>query len=185
MFVAQAQPFVLNSSIRGNVYSFLQILGASLFIAFCAQLSLPLYFTRVPLTGQTFAIMLIGATMGSRKGVWSVLAYLFEGACGLPVFACGSSGLLSLLGPTGGYFLGFILQVYLVGKFIENQKNFEPIKTLAALFLSCICQMGVGVLGLSLFIGFKQALLLGFCPFILGEGIKVLGVTTYLKTRLH
>ena len=74
MLLTQTRPFVLTSSIRENFYSLYQVLGASLFIAFCAQLSLPLYFTPVPLSGQTFAVMLVGATMGSRKGTWSVLA---------------------------------------------------------------------------------------------------------------
>ncbi len=190
MLIAQTQPSLLSSSIQKNFYSllypFLQVLGASLFIALCAQLSLRLYFTPVPFSGQTFAIMLVGATLGSRKGVWSVLAYLFEGACGLPVFACGSSGFLHLLGPTGGYLLGYILQAYLVGRFIEKQnqqqKEFQSAKTLAALLHSCLWQMGVGVLWLSLFIGFKQAFILGFCPFIVGESLKALGITACLKT---
>jgi len=157
-------------------FSILQILGASFFLALCAQITIPLYFTPIPLTGQTFGIMFIGATMGSRKGVLSVLAYLAEGALGFPVF-------LSLLGPTGGYHCGFILQVYLVGRFIERQASFHGAKTLSILLLSCVLQLGLGVLWLSNIVGFEKALMFGLYPFIIGEIIKAFCVTTYLSAR--
>ena len=80
-----------------------------------AQVRIPLPFTPVPITGQTFAVLLVGAVLGSRRGAASLLLYLMQGLVGLPFFAGGTSGLAILLGPTGGYLVGFIVAAYLVG----------------------------------------------------------------------
>lgn len=165
--------------------SVLQIFAASLFLALCSQISMPLYFSPVPLSGQTFGIMIIGASMGSRKGLLSVLAYLAEGSLGLPVFACGSSGIMSLLGSCGGYFLGFLIQVYLVGWFAERQTTFQITKMLPILLLSCLLQLGLGVLWLSLFATLESALLMGFYPFLMGETFKSVIVALYLKMKFN
>lgn len=91
------------------------ILGASLLIALISQIMVRLPFSPVPITGQTFAVLLVGATLGSRRGALAVLAYLVEGLIGLPVFAGGGAGLAYLRGPTGGFFwvllswLGFLV----------------------------------------------------------------------------
>lgn len=182
MITTQMKAFSFESA-QSVFFTIVQILGASLFLAFCSQISIPLYFTPVPFSGQTFGIMLIGATMGSHKGLLSVLAYLAEGSLGLPVFACGGSGLMSLFGPTGGYFLGFIFQVYLVGSFVERQVGFQSTKILMFLLLSCALQLGLGVLWLSRFVGFESAIIMGLCPFFLGETIKALCISGYLRTQ--
>src|SRR2546426_8311741 len=83
------------------------ILGFSLFTALAAQLEIRLPYTPVPITAQTFAVLLAGALLGSRRGFLSQMAYLAEGAAGLPVFAGGGFFLSPLLGPTGGCFLGY------------------------------------------------------------------------------
>ncbi|MFQ5343357.1 MAG: biotin transporter BioY, partial [Anaerolineae bacterium] len=83
------------------------VVAFSLINAAAAQVSIPLPFTPVPITGQTFAVLLTGALLGSRLGAWSLLLYLAEGAAGLPVFALGRSGLVTLLGPTAGYLIAF------------------------------------------------------------------------------
>src|SRR2546427_5832771 len=82
------------------------ILGFSLFTALAAQLEIRLPYTPVPITAQTFAVLLAGALLGSRRGFLSQMAYLAEGAAGLPVFAGGGFFLSPPLGPTGGYFWG-------------------------------------------------------------------------------
>ncbi|MDR3623654.1 MAG: biotin transporter BioY [Chlamydiales bacterium] len=180
MAIAQIKSLSSESSQKDLFFSVLQILGASLLLALCSQIKVPLYFSPVPLSGQTLGVMLIGATLGSRKGVLSVLAYLAEGSFGLPVFGSGSLG---LLGPTGGYFLGFILQAYLVGWFTERQVSLQSTKTMTVLLSSCALQLGLGVLWLSFFVGFKLAMIMGLCPFLPGEVIKTMGVTAYLKAR--
>lgn len=161
--------------------SALQVLGASLFIALCAQIYIPLYFSPVWITGQTFAIMLVGATLGSRKGLLSVMAYLVEGSLGLPVFAGAHFGLASLLGPNGGYFIGFMLQAYLVGWCIERQSSVNALRTFAVLLLSCCLQLGIGALWLSHYVGLEYAFMLGVAPFVFGETLKALCVATALK----
>lgn len=178
----QSLSIAKDKSSRQLLVSLLKILGASLLIALCARISIPLYFTPVVFTLQTCAVMLIGATLGSRIGALSVLAYIAEGVMGLPVFAQ-MNGFAELVGVHGGYFVGFVLQAYLVGWFMERQKNFSLVKTAAILSLSCLLQLGLGALWLSSFIGMESAFLLGFVPFISGELIKVLAVTAFLKGR--
>src|SRR5688572_32831277 len=95
-------------SISRSAYNVMLVAVGSLFIAACAQLAIPLPFTPVPITGQSFAVLLIGIFFGSRLGAATVLAYLAEGASGLPFFAEGTGGLAVFAGPTGGYLIGVV-----------------------------------------------------------------------------
>jgi len=167
---------------RTLVTSVLQVILASLFLGLCAQVSIPL--SPVPLTGQTFGVMLIGAVLGSRKGALSVLLYLLEGCVGMPVFACPPFSVMKLLGPTGGYLLAMVLQAYLIGWFVERQTKFNSFKTMTAMLVDSTLQMGLGVLWLGFFIGYSNVLMLGFYPFILGEVLKSFAVLSYLKARV-
>src|SRR6185369_3198205 len=90
----------------------------SLFIAACAQFALPI--GEVPITGQTFAVLLTGALLGSRLGAAAVIAYLIEGAVGLPFFAGGGSGLVRFIGPAGGYLIAFPAAAFITGAFAEH-----------------------------------------------------------------
>src|SRR4051794_39838139 len=92
-------PYFTKSKAFGD---FALILGGSLLMALLAQVSLPLAFSPVPVTGQTFGVLIIGATLGSRRGAASLALYLLEGLSGLPVFAIASFGV------TAGYLFGFI-----------------------------------------------------------------------------
>ena len=89
----------------------------SLFIAASAQFAIPI--GEVPITGQTFAVLLTGALLGSRLGAAAVIAYLLEGALGLPFFAAGGSGIARFLGPSGGYLIAFPAAAYVTGAFAE------------------------------------------------------------------
>ena len=93
------------------------VLGGSLFIALAAQVSVP--FFPVPLTLSTLAVLLVGLTLGSRLGAAAVLAYLAEGAMGLPVFAGGMNG-AALVGPTAGFLYGFVGMAWLAGLAVER-----------------------------------------------------------------
>ena len=183
MIAAQTLTLPNKSLSKAFNSSALQILAASLFLAFCAQISIPLYFTPVPLTGQVFGVLLIASILGPRKGVLAVLAYLAEGCLGLPVFAGGNFGVACLLGTEGGYFLGFIAQAYLAGWIVKRCSSFSSAKIATGLFLSCVACLGLGSLWLSRFVGLPSALALGFYPFLLGDLVKTLCVTTYLKSR--
>lgn len=164
-------------------FSILQVIVASLFLAFCSQISIPLFFSPVPITGQTFAIMLIGASLGSRKGLLAVLTYLVEGTLGLPFFAGGSFGLMSLIGLRGGYLLGFLLQVFLVGWFVEQQTSFKLKKIFPVLLLSSLLTLALGALWLAIFVPFEMALIMGFTPFLIGEALKSILIAYYLRIR--
>jgi biotin transport system substrate-specific component len=96
----------------------------SLFIAAAAQFSIQV--GPVPITGQTFAVLLTGALLGSRLGAAAVIAYLIEGAVGLPFFAGGAAGLIRFFGPTGGYLVAFPAAAFVTGAFAEHgwDKNY-------------------------------------------------------------
>lgn len=184
MITSQAYSTARNlSSTKSLLYAALQVLCASFIIGIATQIRIPLYFSPVPITGQTFAIMMIGAILGSKKGALSVLCYLVERCVGIPLITTGQEGLLSIIGPTGGYLLGFVIQAYMVGYFVERQKKFGSVKTLLVLLLSSVVQMGTGCIWLSSFVGLQNVLTMGFYPFIPGEVVKAFCVTGYLKVK--
>lgn len=157
----------------GYLYDALCVLGGSLFLALLSQVCFYLWFSPVPITLQTMGVMLIGALLGSKRGSLAVIAYLAEGALGLPVFAGGACGLTALFGPTSGYLFGFILSAFVVGLLLEKGwKKSYPL-TLAALALGTAITYGTGVSVLSFFVGSSNAMALGVYPFLIGCGIKV------------
>src|SRR5438445_2323416 len=100
------------------------VVGASLFVALCARVTLPLPFTPVPLTLQNFGVLLIGLTLGSRRGFAALVLYLVEGALGMPVFnPAGHGGVAQLFGLTGGYLLAYPFVAALAGWIMERGKK--------------------------------------------------------------
>ncbi len=152
----------------------LAIFGGSLFLALLSQVAIPLGFTPVPFTLQTFGLILLPALLGRKKATLSVLCYLFEGAVGLPVFALGASGIARLIGPSGGYLLAFPVATYLVGYLLERGYKDRFLKSLAALWLGSALVLLLGTLWLGLYVGFARAAALGLVPFLLGDFIKAL-----------
>lgn len=177
--VISLNPVHLSSRTR----DILHILGASLFIAICAQIRIPLFFTPVPITLQTLAALLVGSVLGSKKGILAALAYIAEGLFGLPVFAGGACSLACLFGPTGGYIVGYPIQAALAGLYFERVSHRSRGKTLAAMITICALQMGVGCLWLAPYVGWQNVFLMGFLPFIPGEILKSMVVTAYCKDR--
>jgi len=104
------------------------IVSASLFIALCSRVTVPLPFTPVPLTLQNFGVLAVGLVLGSRRGFAAMSLYLVEGACGLPVFspAILGSGITHLLGPTGGFLMVYPLVAFVAGWLYER----KPISSL-------------------------------------------------------
>jgi len=147
--------------------------AGSILLAISARLSFPLPFSPVPITGQTLAVLLLGILLGSRIGVLSVIIYLLEGFAGLPVFAAGSTGPLYLLGPTGGYLIGFIPAVFLVGYLFEKgwHKNIYSIVATMVLGTAVIYIFGVSWLAFSA--GLQKALIIGFYPYLPGAAVKI------------
>lgn len=162
------------------IFSATQVVMSSLLIALCAQISLPLPFTPVPISMQTLAVMMVGAMLGSRKGTAAVILYLAESMIGLPVLAGGHVNPLALIGPRGGYLIGYVGQAYLVGWFVERKQIFGKVWTACGISLACALQLALGTLWLAQFVGYEAVLLMGVLPFIPGEMIKILAVVNYL-----
>lgn len=156
-----------------RAYDVLLVLAGSALIALSAQVAVPLPFSPVPVTGQTFAVLLVGAALGATRGTAAVLAYLAEGAAGLPVFAGGLAGPAILLGPTGGYLLGFLPAAWICGALAERGWDRHFLSTLAAMTLGDIAIFAVGVSWLARFMGLENALAFGLAPFVAGNIAKI------------
>jgi biotin transport system substrate-specific component len=148
----------------------LMVVGSA-FLAICAQITVPLY--PVPITMQTFGVLLIGMVFGPRLGAATVAAYLFEGAIGLPVYAGHSGGLPVLFGLTGGYLFGFVIAAWLVGMLAERGWDRNVFTTALAMLLGNIVLYVPGLIWLGGFIGAEGAITGGLLPFILGDLLKI------------
>ena len=147
------------------------VVFGSLLLAVSAQFKIPLY--PVPVTGQTLVVLLIGMTYGPRLGGITMLAYLFEGALGLPVFAGGAAGVAVFMGPTGGYLFGFLLAGVAMGYLAERGMGRTVSSTIAAMVLGNSVIYLCGVLWLANFIGLGQAIAEGVLPFLYGDALKL------------
>jgi biotin transport system substrate-specific component len=150
----------------------LLISGAAL-ASLLAQVRIPLPFTPVPITGQTFGVLLIGAGLGARRGAASLVLYLALGAAGLPVFAGGEAGVAHLMGATAGYLVGFVAAGWLVGWLAERGWG-RGISSSVPLFL--IGQAVIylfGVAWLATLICLPAALAQGLLPFLPLDAVKV------------
>ncbi|GAB4270399.1 MAG: biotin transporter BioY [Pararhodobacter sp.] len=189
--MAQSQTLIQASfgaqSILGKA---LVVLGGSLMIALGAQVSVPML--PVPMTLQTLAILLVGLTAGSRLGAAAVIAYLVEGAMGLPVFSGGSAGLATLFGPTGGFLFGFIGLAWGAGKLAELgiARGFVGTFAGAALVSALLYVPGVVWLAAATPLDLSGALTHGMMPFLAGDAVKaaiaalsVTGAWAALKSR--
>lgn len=157
------------------------VLGSSFLIVLFGQISIPLPFSPVPLATQSSFCLLLALLIGSRRATLAVLLFLVEGVCGLPVFSLGKSGLLHLMGPTGGYLMGALLGTYLAGAFYESRIEKGTKAAFISMGLGNLLVFFCGWCQLSLFLGSKGALLLGVVPFLLGDLLKLLIATQAKK----
>jgi biotin transport system substrate-specific component len=151
------------------------VVGASLFVALCARVTLPLPFTPVPLTLQNFGVLLVGLTLGSRRGFAALALYLVEGAVGMPVFnPSGLGGVAQLLGATGGYLLAYPFVAALAGWIMERgKKSFARAAVAGALAEVVLFAGGISWLAV-LTHSFAQAVRFGLYWFAFAEVIKVM-----------
>jgi biotin transport system substrate-specific component len=165
------------------------VISASLFVALCARVTLPLPFTPVPLTLQNFGVLLVGLTLGSRRGFAALALYLIEGASGMPVFnPAGPGGVAQLLGATGGFLMAYPFVAGIAGWIMEHRnmdreildgqtatsgKNFAR-ACLASLAGEVVLFAG-GLSWLAIWThSFAQALRFGLYWFVFAEVIKVM-----------
>ena len=159
---------------RSWVVSVILVLAAAAITALAAQVRIPLPFTPVPITGQTFAVLLTGAALGWKLGAAGQLLYVAVGALGAPVFTDASGGLEVISGATGGYLIGFIFAAALVGRLAEGRQD----RTFSTMFTAFIVGSAViyvfGVIGLMAATGWPllEAVEKGVVPFLLGDIIK-------------
>jgi biotin transporter BioY len=160
------------------IYHLLLILGFSLLIGLSAQVEIPLQ--PVPITGQTFAVLMAGAVLGSRRGALSILAYLAQGLAGLPVFAGGKAGMAALMGPSGGYLIGFVAAAFVTGLLAERGWDRRLKTNFLAMLLGNIVIYVFGLPWLAMFIGAQKAWMVGLVPFIPGDLLKLVLATGLL-----
>lgn len=149
------------------------VIAASLFVALCARVTVPLPFTPVPLTLQNFGVLTVGLLLGSRRGFAALSLYLAEGALGMPVFSMGA-GIAYLLGPTGGFLIAYPLVAFIAGYLYEHSSRRFGWATLSAV----VAEVALFAGGLSwlavLTHSVSLALQYGLYWFVFAEVIKVL-----------
>jgi biotin transport system substrate-specific component len=167
--------------LSGRLRDLFLVIGASLLVALCARIEIPLPFTPVPITGQTFAVLLVGAALGSRRGAAAMLLYLAEGAAGLPVFAGGGSGPGLLSGVTAGYLAGFVAAAYVVGWLAERGLERNLRTSFIPFLTGTIIIYAFGAAWLSVLLGgIGKAVAAGVIPFLAGDLIKLVGAAVAL-----
>lgn len=145
---------------------------ASLLTAAAAQLEIRLPWTPVPVTGQTFAVLLSGVVLGARRAFLAQMLYLLQGACGLPVFSGGAAGALVMAGPTGGYLVAFPFAAFVTGVLAERAWDRKPLTMFVAMLLGSTVIFAVGLAQLSRFVPAGQLVASGLAPFVVGDLVK-------------
>lgn len=149
------------------------LIGFNLLLVACAYVAFPLPFSPVPITGQTFGVLLVAMGLGRVRGTAIVLAYLLEGASGLPVFAGGRAGVAAVLGPTGGYLLGFLVAAYVVGWLAEKGWERTLLRSVSAMLVGYTIIFAIGLSWLARFVPASTLLTTGFMPFLPGMVVKI------------
>lgn len=169
---------------RGNrvLDNILSVFFGVLALSLLAQIAIPLSWTPVPVTGQTFGVALISLMWGKKRGLAVVLAYLFIGAAGLPVFALGKSGFS--VGPTMGYLFGMVLASYLMGTLSDLGWTKTFLRSWLAAFLGSVVVFSCGLLVLSFFVPLKALLMAGLLPFLPGDVVKTL-LASFVAFQAH
>lgn len=162
------------------------VLAGSLLVVLCAQIRIPLPFTPVPITGQTFAVLLLPALLGGWRGPAAVAAYLLQGALGLPFFAGGTAGWATLAGPTGGYLVGFLAAAVVI-PLILGRGGADPARIVLALLAGNAAIYLFGVPWLDRFVdgGLVTAIGLGLTPFLIGDAVKLLAAAAVAVVAAH
>ncbi|MEU2586527.1 biotin transporter BioY [Streptomyces avermitilis] len=156
---------------RAGVRDLALVLGGAALTGVAAQLAVPVPGSPVPVTGQTFAALLVGTALGARRGALALAFYTAAGVCGLPWFAQGASGAAL---PTFGYLLGLVLAAAVTGALARRGGGRRPLGTAGVMVLGSVCVYAVGVpyLALALHLPLSKALALGAVPYLPGDALK-------------
>ena len=150
------------------------IVSAAALTAVCAQITFYLPGNPVPVTGQTFAVLLSGAALGANRGAAAMLLYILVGMIGLPVFADGDHGMKVVTGASGGYLIGFLAAGWVVGRLAEARFDRTPVKALPLFLIGSAIVYAIGVpwLAVSADQSIGWAISNGFVDFIPGDLVK-------------
>jgi len=167
---------------RGTGARVVSVVGYAVLIGIFAQISVPLPFTPVPITGQTFAVLLGALALGPELAAGGTLLYALAGIAGVPWFAGGVGGVGIVADPSFGYIVGFVLAAAVVGWLGARGADRRPGTTVAAMVAgnAVIYALGVAWLAVSIHAGVVRALELGMVPFLVGDLIKVLAAAALL-----
>ncbi len=161
--------------VSGMQLALLAVLAGTALLAASARVRIELGFSPVPITGQSFAVLLIGAVYGSRLGAATVIAYLVEGISGLPVFAGGASGWAYFTATSGGYFVGFVGAAYAVGWLAERGWDRSALTMAVAMVMGNVIIYIPGWWWLMRELGVSagRSWDLGVQPFFIGDALKI------------
>ncbi|MCB1119118.1 MAG: biotin transporter BioY, partial [Chlamydiia bacterium] len=137
-----------------------------------SQISIPLPFSPIPITLQTFAVAVLAMTLGRNKAPLAIACYLLQGSFGLPVFAGGLVNTAWMLGPSAGYHVGFVASAFLLPRLLPNPFTASWKRQLLSLIAANGIVFALGYLNLSLYVGFREAFFFGVLPFVIGDVIK-------------
>ena len=180
-----AGPVVVDSwAEKSVVKNVTLVLGLTLFTALCAQVSVPLPFTPVPLTLQTFAVLAGAAALGAERSVIAQVIYVVLAVAGAPVLAGGASGMSSITGPTGGYIVGFVAASYVVGRIAERGATRQVVATVSSYVAgtAVIYVLGVSWLSYATHMSVRDAIVAGMIPFLIGDALKALAAGAALPS---
>lgn len=167
------------TAVRGGLRTAALVVAGVAFLALLAQIRLQIGV--VPVTGQTLGVLLLGAAYGARLGAMTSGAYLLFGVAGMPLFTGGQAGFAYLMGPTGGYLVGFVVAATLLGALAERGWDRSMRLTAVAMLVASLVIYAFGLTWLHFAVGgsWLRAIELGMLPFVAGDLIK-LGLATVL-----
>lgn len=163
-------PLLISRSKRKWEANVASVLFGVVFVSLLAQVSIPLAWTPVPITGQTFGVTLMALLWGRSRAVAALLGYLLIGSLGLPVFALGKAGLV--LGPTTGYLIGMVFSATLIGSIADSGWSSSFLTSFVTAVLGSFLVFSFGVLVLALYLPAESLLAAGVLPFLPGDLIK-------------
>jgi biotin transport system substrate-specific component len=168
----------------GLLVDTLLVLGGTAFVGLAAQISFRLGFTPVPITGQTFAVLLVGASLGTVLGTASLLLYLLLGVVGVPLYADHSHGWSVFSGASGGYIVGFVLAAALTGRLAERGWDRRFASSVTLMLTGSVVIYACGAVWLHHFLGssWNTALVDGVYPFVPGDIVKLYLAAAALPT---